>query len=57
MVSGLSFARDLGRPKKSPLLAGTSDILQHHDWFSRQMTSEKQALEFHTDDALLPRSG
>ena len=57
MVSGLSFARDLGRPKKSPLLAGTSDILQHHDWFSRQMTSEKQALEFPTDDALLPRSG
>ena len=26
-------------------------------WFSRQMTSEKRAQKFHTDDASLPRSG
>ena len=26
-------------------------------WFSRQMTSEKGAQKFHTDDASLPRSG
>ena len=26
-------------------------------WFSRQMTSEKRAQKFHTDDALLSRSG
>ena len=26
-------------------------------WFPRQMTSEKRAQKFHTDDALLPRSG
>ena len=26
-------------------------------WFSRQMTSEKRAQKFHTDDSSLPRSG
>ena len=35
----------------------TADILPRHNWFPRQMTSEKRAQKFHTDDASLPRSG
>ena len=31
--------------------------LRRHHWFPRQMTSEKRAQKFHTDDASLPRSG
>ena len=38
------------KPKKS------ADISRHH-WCPREMTSEKQAQKFHTDDASLPRSG
>ena len=34
----------------------TADIWRRYDWFSRQMTSEKRAQKFHTDDASLPRS-
>ena len=29
----------------------------HHDWFPREMTSDKQLQKFHTDDVSLPRSG
>ena len=35
----------------------TADIWRRYQWFPRQMTSEKQAQKFHTDDASLPRSG
>ena len=35
----------------------TADIWRRYHWFSRQMTSEKRAQKFHTDDASLPRSG
>ena len=33
------------------------DISWRHHWFLREMTSEKRAQKFHTDDASLPRSG
>ena len=32
-------------------------ILRCHHWFHREMTSEKRAQKFHTDDASLQRSG
>ena len=35
----------------------TTHISQRHPWFAREMTSEKLAQKFHTDDASLPRSG
>ena len=35
----------------------TADIWRRYHWFSRQMTSEKRAQKFHTDDASLSRSG
>ena len=35
----------------------TAAIWRRCHWFPRQMTSEKRALKFHTDDATLPRSG
>ena len=35
----------------------TADIWRRYHWSPRQMTSEKRALKFHTDDASLPRSG
>ena len=35
----------------------TADIWRRYHWFPRQMTSEKRAQIFHTDDASLPRSG
>ena len=35
----------------------TADLSLRHLWFSRQMTSEKRAQKFHTDDASQPRSG
>ena len=35
----------------------TADIWLRYHWFPRQMTSEKRAQKFHTDDASLPRSG
>ena len=38
-------------------LKRTADIWQPRHWFPREMTSEKQAQNFHTDDASLPRSG
>ena len=34
----------------------TVDILRRHRWFPREMTFEKRAQKFHTDDASLPRS-
>ena len=34
-----------------------SKILRCHHWLSHEMTSEKQAQKFHTDDVTLPRSG
>ena len=36
-----------GSPEK------TADISRRHHWFPRQMTSEKQAQKFHTDDVTL----
>ena len=35
----------------------TADILRRHLQFSREITSEERAQEFHTDDVTLPRSG
>ena len=35
----------------------TADISRRHWWFAREMTSEKQAQKFHTDDASFPWSG
>ena len=35
----------------------TADILRRHHWSPREMTSEKRAQKFHTDDASLSRSG
>ena len=32
----------------------TADILRRHLQFSREMTSEERAQEFHTDDVTLP---
>ena len=34
----------------------TADIWQRYHWFPRQMTSEKRAQKFHTDDASVPKS-
>ena len=34
----------------------TATILPHQQWFTREMTSEKRAQKFHTDDKPLPRS-
>ena len=34
----------------------TANICRRYHWFSRQMTSEKRAQKFHTDDVSLPRS-
>ena len=33
----------------------TVDILRRYHWFPREMTFEKRAQKFHTDDASLPR--
>ena len=35
----------------------TADIWRRYHWFPRQMTSEKRAQKFHSDDASLRRSG
>ena len=35
----------------------TADISRLCHWFPCEMTSEKQAQKFHTDEASLPRSG
>ena len=35
----------------------TADIWRRYHWFPRQMTSEKRAQKFHTDDASLLSSG
>ena len=35
----------------------SADILRRHHWFPRQMTSEKRAQKFHTDDASLQNLG
>ena len=34
----------------------TADIWRRQHWFAREMTSEKRAQKFHTDDASLSRS-
>ena len=39
------------------LLEKTANVLQYHHWFPLEMTSEKQAQKFYTDDMSLPRSG
>ena len=38
-------------------LEKTADIWRRYHWFPREVTSEKPAQKFHTDDASLPRSG
>ena len=38
-------------------LKRTADISRPRHWFPGEMTSEKQAPKFHTDDLSLPRSG
>ena len=40
-----------------PLARKMADISRHHLWFSREMTSEGQTQNFHTDDVSLPGSG
>ena len=35
-------------------LRKTADIWRRYHWFPRQMTSEKRAQKFHTDDVSLP---
>ena len=47
----LSFSYDCGSLRKQPKIHNA--LL----WFSLEMTSEKGAQKFHTDDALLPKSG
>ena len=42
-------------PKGKTLCTETTQLWLH--WFPRQMTSEKRAQKFHTDDMSLPRSG
>ena len=37
--------------KKKNKLEKTANTSRHHDWFTREMTSEKRAQKFHTDDA------
>ena len=34
----------------------TADIWQRYNWFPREMTPEKRAQKFHTDDTSQPRS-
>ena len=34
-----------------------TDTSQRRNWFPREMTTEKGAQKFHTDDASLPRTG
>ena len=34
----------------------TAEISRRHHWFPREMTSDKRAKKFHTDDVSLPRS-
>ena len=51
IILKLHFMTFLFYPEK------TADIWRRYHWFPRQMTSEKRALKFHTDDASLPRSG
>ena len=53
-----AFPIDLKRDPRVMLRPSkTSDILRHHYWFPRKMTSKKQVQKFHTDDVPLPRSG
>ena len=42
-------------PKGKTLCTETTQLWLH--WFPRQMTPEKRAQKFHTDDMSLPRSG
>ena len=42
---------------KVPLPEKTADIWRHYHWFPCQVTSEKRAQKFRTNDTSLPRSG
>ena len=44
-------------PHQQKLPEKTADTWRRHHWFPRQMTSEKRAQKFHTDDTSLPRFG
>ena len=45
------------RPSSLTWPEKTADIWRRYHWFPRQMTYEKRAQKFHTDEALLRRSG
>ena len=51
------YARTYLKWSGSSLEKKTADVWRHYHWFPRQMTSEKRAQKFHTDDATLPISG
>ena len=53
-ISGLFASITLSHYKQPEK---TADIWRCNHWFLRQMTSEKRAQKFHTDDASPPRSG
>ena len=62
-VSGVEGKRERGLEEKQmdpPPFSQpekTADILRRYRWFPLEMTSEKRAQKFHSDDASLPRSG
>ena len=43
--------------KRSIVPDKTAEISRRHHWFPNEMTPEKRAKKFHTDDASLLRSG
>ena len=49
--------KKISMPKQLTRSEKTADILRRHHWVSCEMTSEKRANKFHTDDVLPPRSG
>ena len=53
----LSVMLDKKSPQHSTKPGKTDDIAQRHQKFLREMTSEKRAHKFHTDDASLPKTG
>ena len=48
---------NIARHQVIPQPEKTADISRRHQWFPRELTSEKRALKFHTDDESLPRFG
>ena len=50
-VVAFPLVNDPAQPEK------TTDISRRHHWFPSEVTSEKRALKFYTEDVSLPRSG